>query len=376
MLIVACPCALGLATPTAIMVGIGRGARAGLLIRDASALELARRVDTVLLDKTGTLTEGRPEVASIAAARGIEEDELLRLLATAERGSEHPLAGAIEREAARRGLALGQPDALEAEPGRGIVAAVEGREVVAGSLELLAARGAAAEGLTTDFEAAAARGETPIAVAIDGEAAGVVGVSDRLRADAAEAVARLHALGLEVALLTGDRIEAGEAIAAQAGIGRVVAGATPADKAEAVRALQAEGRVVAMVGDGINDAPALAQADVGIAIGGGADAAIGAASVALLRADPGGVADAIALSRSTMRTLRQNLVWAFAYNVLLIPVAAGLGYLLFEGASVPAALTPLFGEHGFLNPIVAAAAMAFSSLSVMANSLLPRRALG
>ena len=376
VLIVACPCALGLATPTAIMVGIGRGARAGLLIRDASALELARRVDTVLLDKTGTLTEGRPEVASIAAAPGFEEDELLRLLATAERGSEHPLAGAIEREAERRGLALGQPDALEAEPGRGIVAAVEGREVVAGSLELLASRGAAAEGLASDFEAAAARGETPIAVAIDGEAAGVIGVSDRLRADAAEAVARLHALGLAVALLTGDRIEAGEAIAAQAGIGRVVAGATPADKAEAVRALQAEGRVVAMVGDGINDAPALAQADVGIAIGGGADAAIGAASVALLRADPRGVADAIALSRSTMRTLRQNLVWAFAYNVLLIPVAAGLGYLLFEGGSVPTPLTPLFGEHGFLNPIVAAAAMAFSSLSVMANSLLPRRAAG
>ena len=186
VLIVACPCALGLATPTAIMVGIGRGARAGLLIRDASALELARRVDTVLLDKTGTLTEGQPEVASIVAARGIEEDELLRLLATAERGSEHPLAGAIEREAARRGLALGQPDALEAEPGRGIVAAVEGREVVAGSLELLASRGAAAEGLARDFEAAAARGETPIAVAIDGEAAGVVGVSDRLRADAAD----------------------------------------------------------------------------------------------------------------------------------------------------------------------------------------------
>ena len=374
VLIVACPCALGLATPTAIMVGIGRGARAGILVRDASALELARRVDTVLLDKTGTLTEGRPEVASIAAAPGIEEDELLRLLATAERGSEHPLAGAIEREAERRGLAPGQPDALEAVPGLGIVATVDGREVVAGALELLAGRGAAAGGLAPDFEAAAARGETPIAVAIDGVAAGVLGVADRLRADAADAVARLHALGLDVALLTGDRIEAGEAIAAQAGIGRVVAGATPADKAEAVRALQTEGRVVAMVGDGINDAPALAQADVGIAIGGGTDAAIGAASVALLRADPRGVADAIALSRSTVRTLRQNLVWAFAYNVLLIPVAAGLGYLLFEGASVPTALTPVFGEHGFLNPIVAAAAMAFSSLSVMANSLLPRRA--
>ena len=374
VLIVACPCALGLATPTAIMVGIGRGARSGILIRDASALELARRVDSVLLDKTGTLTEGQPEVASITASGGIEEDELLRLLATAERGSEHPLAGAIEREAERRGLALGQPDALEAVPGLGIVATVEGREVLAGAIELLRARGADAAAVAPGFEAAAARGETPIAVAIDGEAAGVLGVADLLRADAAEAVARLHALGLEVALLTGDRAEAGEAIAAQAGIGRVVAGATPADKAEAVRALQTEGRVVAMVGDGINDAPALAQADVGIAIGGGTDAAVGAASVALLRADPRGVAAAIALSRSTVRTLRQNLVWAFAYNVLLIPVAAGLGYLLFDGASVPAALTPVFGEHGFLNPIVAAAAMAFSSLSVMANSLLPRRA--
>ena len=368
VLIVACPCALGLATPTAIMVGIGRGADAGVLIRDASALELAQRVDTVLLDKTGTLTEGRPEVASIAA-RGFGEGALLRLLASAERDSEHPLAGAVEREAERRGLELGRPDELRAEPGLGIVATVEGRAVVAGNLELLAAQGVDDAWLTDAAEAAAARGETPIAVAIDGEAAGVVAVADQLRASSAAAVADLQRLGLEVAMLTGDRIETGEAIAAQVGIDRVVAGVSPQGKAEAVRALQAEGRVVAMVGDGINDAPALAQADVGVAIGGGTDLARGAASVSLLRADLGGVATAIAVSRSTMRALRQNLVWAFAYNVLLIPVAAGLGYLVFEAGSVPLPLEPIFGERGFLNPIVAAAAMALSSLSVMANSL-------
>ena len=369
VLIVACPCALGLATPTAIMVGIGRGAEAGVLIRDASALELAQRVDTVLLDKTGTLTEGHPEVASIVAGGALEEGELLRLLASAERDSEHPLAGAVERGAERRGLELGRPDELRAQPGLGIVATVEGRAVVAGNLKLLAAQGVDDAWLRDAVEVAAARGETPIAVAIDGKAAGVVAVADQLRASSAAAVAELQRLGLEVAMVTGDRIETGEAIAAQVGIDRVVAGVSPQGKAEAVRALQTEGRVVAMVGDGINDAPALAQADVGVAIGGGTDVARGAASVSLLRADLGGVATAIAVSRSTMRTLRQNLVWAFAYNVLLIPIAAGLGYLVFDAGSVPLPLEPIFGERGFLNPIVAAAAMALSSLSVMANSL-------
>ena len=373
VLIVACPCALGLATPTAIMVGVGRGAEAGVLVRDASALETARRVDTVLLDKTGTLTEGRPEVTSVVTEGRLDEAELLRLLASVERGSEHPLAAAVEREAERRGHPLDWPEELRAEPGRGIVATVAGRRVVAGNVELLAEDGIEGGWLAAAVEAAAARGETPIAVAVDGEAAGVVAVADQLRAGSAAAVAELRALGLEVVMLTGDRLEVARAIAARAGIERVVAGVSPGGKAEAVSALQAEGRTVAMVGDGINDAPALAQADVGVAIGGGTDVALGAAAVTLLRADLAGVATAIALSRATIRTLRQNLVWAFAYNVLLIPVAAGLGYLLFDGGSVPGLLEPVFGERGFLNPIVAAAAMALSSLSVMANSLRSAR---
>ena len=376
VLIVACPCALGLATPAAIAVGVGRGAAAGVLIRDAAALEAARRVDAVLLDKTGTLTEGRPEVTAVEAAPGFAEDELLRLLASAERGSEHPLAGAIVREAERRGLPLVRPGSLRAEPGLGVAATVGGREVLAGNAGLLEARGVAAAPIAEAARRAEARGETPVAVAVDGEAAGLVAASDRLRADAAAAVARLRALGLEPAMLTGDRPAAAEAIAARAGIGRVVAGASPADKAGAVRALQAGGRTVAMVGDGVNDAPALAQADVGFALGSGTDVAIGAAGVSLLRPGLGGVAEAIALSRATVRTLRQNLAWAFAYNVLLIPVAAGLGYLLFAGGPVPAALRPLFGEHGFLNPIAAAAAMALSSLSVTANALRLRAAGG
>ena len=376
VLIVACPCALGLATPTAIMVGVGRGADEGVLIRDATALQEARRIETVVVDKTGTLTEGHPEVTAVLALEGggVSEDELVRLLASAERGSEHPLAAAVGREAERRGLTLSWPDAFEAEPGHGIVATVDGRSVVAGTAKLFGAHEIDPATLAADAEAAATRGETPLLVAVDGRAAGLVAAADRLRPTTPPAVARLRALGIDVIMLTGDRRETAEAIAAQAGIERVVAEVLPDQKAETVRALQAEGRVVAMVGDGINDAPALAQADVGVAVGGGADVALEAAPIALMRGDLGGVVTAIRLSRATMRTLRENLVWAFGYNVLLIPVAAGLGYLLFEGTTVPAVLTPIFGDRGFLNPIVAAAAMALSSVSVMLNSLRLRRA--
>ena len=380
VLIIACPCALGLATPTAIAVGIGRGAAAGVLIRDARALEQAHAVDAVALDKTGTLTEGRPEVAAVEAlvGAGVGEDELVRLLASAERGSEHPIASALAREAERRALDLAWPDDFRAEPGMGVAATVDGRALVAGTAALLDAEGVEADPLADAADAAAMRGETPLLVALDGQAAGLVTVADRLRPSTPAAVARLRALGIEPVMLTGDRRETAEAIAREAGIGRVVAEVLPDGKVEAVRDLQDEGRRVAMAGDGINDAPALAQADVGIAIGGGSDAALEAAPVTLMRADLTGVAAAIALSRATMRTMRGNLLWAFGYNTLLIPVAAGLGYValavLFDGAATPLPLRPVFGEHGFLNPIIAAAAMALSSVSVMANSLRLRRA--
>ena len=380
VLIIACPCALGLATPTAIAVGIGRGAAAGVLIRDARALEQAHGVDAVALDKTGTLTEGRPEVVTVESLAGAlaGEEELLRLLASAERGSEHPIASALAREAERRELALAWPDDFRAEPGMGVVATVEGRALVAGTVALLEAEGVVLGTLGEAATDAAGRGETPLLVALDGQPAGLVTVADRLRPTTRAAVARLRALGIEPVMLTGDRRETAEAIAREAGIERVIAEVLPDGKASAVRALQDEGRRVAMAGDGINDAPALVQADVGIAIGGGSDVALEAAPVTLMRADLGGVAAAIALSRATMRTMRLNLLWAFGYNTLLIPVAAGLGYValavLFDGASTPTVLRPVFGEHGFLNPIVAAGAMALSSVSVMANSLRLRRA--
>ena len=384
VLIVACPCALGLATPTAIMVGIGRGARRGILIRDADALQQARRVDAVVLDKTGTITEGRPELTTIELAPGeagapaLDEGELVRLVASAERGSEHPYAGAIAREAERRALNLAWPERFEAIPGQGVEATVEGRALLIGTAELLASRGAeGAAPFAARAEQAATAGETPILVALDGRAAALLTVADPVRPTAAEGVARLRALGVEVVMLTGDQQGTAEAVARRVGIDRVVARVQPEGKTRVVRELQAEGHVVAMVGDGINDAPALAAADVGMAVGTGTDVAMEAAPVTLMRPDLGGVAGAIALSRATMRTMWQNLAWAFAYNVALIPVAAGLGYLAFQALDVdevPLLLQPLLGERGFLNPIAAAGAMAISSVSVMANSLRQRSA--
>ena len=388
VLIIACPCALGLATPTAVMVGLGRAARAGVLIRNAQALEDARRIDTVVFDKTGTITEGHPVVTAIELVPGSPVDEavLLRLVASAERGSEHPYAGAIVAEAERRGFGLDWPLTFRAAPGLGIEAgvALDGvtRAVLVGNAELLRTSGvdgAGPGGMRLDVlvDQAMRGGATAIRVAVDGRPAGMIAVADRLRSGAVDAIARLRATGVEVVMLTGDGVATARAVAAEAGIDRVEADVRPEGKAEVVRALQAEGRVVAMVGDGINDAPALAAADVGIAIGGGTDVAMETASVTLMRADIGAVARAIDVSRATMRVMRQNLVWAFGYNVVLIPVAAGAGYLLFEGildgAAVPAVLRPVFGARGFLNPIVAAAAMAFSSVSVMTNSLRLRR---
>lgn len=363
--------------------------RAGVLIRDAQALEDARRIDTVVFDKTGTITEGRPSVTAIdlVPEAPVDEATLLRLVASAERGSEHPYAGAVVAEAERRGLPLEWPATFRAAPGLGIEAgvAVDGvmHALLVGNAELLRASGidgTTRGGMRLDFlvEQATRGGATAIRVAVDGRPAGVIAVADRLRPNAREAIARLRDAGATVVMLTGDGLATARAVAAEAGIDRVEADVRPEGKAEVIRALQAEGRVVAMVGDGINDAPALAAADVGIAIGGGTDVAIETAAVTLMRADLGAVARAIEVSRATMRVMRQNLVWAFGYNVVLIPVAAGAGYLLFEvaldGATVPSVLRPVFGARGFLNPIVAAAAMAFSSVSVMTNSLRLRRA--
>ena len=380
VLVIACPCALGLATPTAIMVGMGLGARHGVLIRDADALERARHIDTVVLDKTGTITEGRPEVVAITltADAPLDADALLCLVASAERGSEHPLASALEREAARRALPLNWPELFTAVVGQGINATVDGHRLLIGNTSLLRDAGVSVEAFALAIAEAGARGATPLLVAVDGAAAGVIAVADRVRATSPAAVARLRALGVQVVMATGDQQAVAVAVAAQAGIARVVAEARPEDKTRLIADLQVTGHVVAMVGDGVNDAPALAAADVGIAIGSGTDVAIEAAPVTLMRPDLAGVAIAIALSRATMRTMYQNLVWAFAYNVLLIPVAAGAGYWLFhvalDGAAVPLVLRPIFGDLGLLNPIVAAAAMAFSSVSVMTNSLRLRGA--
>jgi Cu+-exporting ATPase len=374
VLIIACPCAMGLATPTSIMVGTGKGAESGILIRGGEALEGAHKLDTVVLDKTGTLTRGTPELTGMVVEDGIREEELLRLVASAEKTSEHPLGEAIVRGAKDRGLPLAEADAFEAVSGSGIRARVEGREVLVGSRRFFSELGISEDGLLPEAEELAREGKTPIFVALDGEPAGLVAVADVVRDESREAVGRLHALGLEVAMLTGDNRRTAEAIARKLRIDRVVAEVRPEDKSNEVKRLQAEGKRVGMVGDGINDAPALAQADVGIAIGTGTDVAMEAADVTLISGDVRGVARAIGLSKATVRNIKQNLFWAFAYNVALIPVAAGVLYPLFSDGSVPDVLRPVLGEYGFLNPVLAAAAMALSSITVISNALRLRRA--
>ncbi|MCJ7509645.1 MAG: heavy metal translocating P-type ATPase [Dehalococcoidia bacterium] len=372
VLIIACPCALGLATPTAIMVGTGKGAESGVLIRGGEALETAHRVRVVVMDKTGTITEGRPRVTDVLAGDG-QPDEVLRLAASAERGSEHPLGEAIVTAARERGLALAEAQDFVAVPGLGVQARVGGRQVLLGNLGLMEQRAAKLNGLAATAEELLAEGKTAMFVAADGQVLGVIAVADTVKEGAQEAIASLKAMGIEVIMLSGDHRRTAEAIARQVGVGRVLAEVLPEDKAAQVRALQGEGKVVAMVGDGINDAPALAQADVGIAIGSGTDVAMEASDITLIRGDLRGVATAIALSKKTIQIIRQNLFWAFFYNVALIPIAAGILYPLFSRTGVPGGLQPFFGDFGFLNPILAAAAMAFSSLSVMTNSLRLRR---
>lgn len=373
VLIIACPCALGLATPTSIMVGTGRGAEMGILIKGGEALEQAHKLDAVVLDKTGTLTKGRPELTDVVATNGFSEEELLRLVASAERGSEHPLGEAIVNGARERGLPLAEAEEFRAVTGGGIEAAVEGHEVLVGNRRFLNVSGISEDGLGARSEEAATAGKTPMFVAVDGKPAGLVAVADTIKDESKEAVNRLRDLGLEVAMITGDNHRTAGAIARELGIDRVLAEVLPEDKVGEVKKLQAEGKRVAMVGDGINDAPALAQADVGVAIGTGTDVAMEASDITLISGDVRGVAGSIALSRTTIRNIRQNFFWAFGYNVALIPVAAGVLYPLFVGVTVPEVLRPVLGEYGFLNPILAAAAMAFSSVSVLANSLRLRR---
>jgi P-type Cu+ transporter len=369
VLIIACPCAMGLATPTSIMVGTGKGAESGILIKGGEALEGAHKLETVVLDKTGTLTRGLPALTDLVVGAGIDEVELLRFVASAERASEHPLGEAIVRGAKKRGLSLGEAEGFEAVSGGGVRARVEGREVLVGSHRFLSESGVSEDGLLPKGEELAREGKTPVFVAVDGEPAGLVGVADVVREESWEAIERLHSLGLEVAMLTGDNRRTAEAIARQLGVDRVVAEVRPEDKANEIRGLQAEGKKVGMVGDGTNDAPALAQADVGIAIGTGTDVAMEAADLTLISGDVRGVARAINLSKATVRNIKQNLFWAFAYNVALIPVAAGVLYPLFSDGSVPEILRPVLGEYGFLNLVLAAAAMALSSVTVVSNAL-------
>ncbi len=358
VLVIACPCAMGLATPTAIMVGTGKGAEHGVLIKSAEALELLHKARTVVLDKTGTLTIGRPVVTDVVPANGMSADDLLALAAAAEQGSEHPLGEAIVARAKERGLGLPPVSDFRAVPGHGIEARTAGQRVLLGNARLLSEHGVPIAGLEAVARRLTEEGKTAMYAALDGAAAGVIAVADVLKPEARQTVSELHQMGIEAVMLTGDNRLTGEAIARQVGIDRVLAEVLPEDKAREIKRLQEEGRLVAMVGDGINDAPALAQADVGIAMGSGTDVAMEAADVTLMRGDLRGLVTALQLSRRTIRIIRENLVWAFGYNVVLIPVAAGVLY-------------PLWGI--LLSPILAGAAMAFSSVSVVMNSLRLKR---
>ena len=358
VLIIACPCALGLATPMSIMVGTGRGATLGVLIKNAEALEIMERVDTLIVDKTGTLTEGRPQLASIQTSNGFTEDIVLRLAASLERASEHPLAEAIVRGAEDREISLADTDQFESITGQGVSGTVDGHSVALGNIKMMQSQGIDFEDLSAKAEAGRAQGQTVMLVAIDGRAAGLVGVADPIKLSTPEAIRDLHAEGVKIVMLTGDNLTTAKAVADQLDIDRIEAEVSPDQKAEIVKKLQSEGRIVAMAGDGINDAPALAQAHVGIAMGTGTDVAMESAGVTLVKGDLRGIVRARRLSRATMRNIRQNLFFAFIYNSLGVPVAAGVLY-------------PFFGL--LLSPMIAAAAMSFSSVSVISNALRLRK---
>lgn len=359
VLVIACPCALGLATPTAIMVGTGKGAENGILIKGGEALETAHKITTIVFDKTGTITEGKPTVTDVLAADGVSKDHLLQITASAEKGSEHPLGQAIVRGAGEAGLEILATEQFESLTGRGIEARIGGEDVLAGNRKLMDERNISLAGMEESSDRLAEEGKTPMYVALNGQLAGIVAVADVVKESSRAAIESLHKMGMEVAMITGDNKKTAAAIAKQVGIDRVLSEVLPQDKSSEVKKLQSEGRKVAMVGDGINDAPALAQADIGIAIGSGTDVAMESADIVLMRSDLMDVPTAIHLSKQTIRNIKQNLFWAFGYNVIGIPIAAGLLHLLFNG--------PL------LNPIFAAAAMSLSSVSVLTNALRLKR---
>jgi Cu+-exporting ATPase len=358
VLVIACPCALGLATPTAIMVGTGKGAENGILIKGGEALETTHKINTIVFDKTGTITEGKPEVTDIITAEGIQRDRILQIAASGEKGSEHPLGEAIVRGAEKENLEFKKVEQFEAIPGHGIEVVIDGINVLIGNKKLMDNKNISLLELKDKSDQLAGEGKTPMYVAMDNQLAGIIAVADVVKESSAKAIKKLQSMGIEVAMITGDNRKTAEAIAKQVGIDRVLAEVLPQDKSNEVKKLQAEGKKVCMVGDGINDAPALVQSDIGIAIGSGTDVAMESADIVLMRSDLMDVPTAIHLSKSTIRNIKQNLFWAFGYNAAGIPVAAGLLYL-FGG--------PL------LNPMLAAAAMAFSSVSVLSNALRLKR---
>lgn len=358
VLVIACPCALGLATPTAIMAGTGKGAENGILIKSGVALETAHKLTTVVFDKTGTITNGKPKVIDLIPAPGFEREKLLRIAASAEKGSEHPLGDAIVAYAAEQGITLLDAQQFEALPGRGISAVVEGEAILLGNEALMAESGIDVKPCLAQAKLFAQEGKTPMLAACGGRVAGVIAVADTVKKNSIDAVGQLRDMGVQVVMLTGDHEATAQAIAKQVGISEVFANVLPSEKADVIEQLQKKGKTVAMVGDGINDAPALTMAEIGIAIGSGTDVAIESADIVLMRDDLSLVAQAIALSRRTLRIIQENLFWAFAYNTLGIPVAAGVLYL-FGG--------PL------MNPMLAAGAMSLSSVCVVLNSLRLRR---
>jgi len=354
VLIIACPCALGLATPMSIMVGTGRGARAGVLVKNAEALELMEKVDTLVVDKTGTLTLGKPRLVGVTATGAVGENDLLRLVASLERGSEHPLAAAIVSGAEERGIVLGSVEDFASEPGKGVIGSVDGKRVAAGNQALLASLGIDPGGLPERAGELRKEAQGVMLIAVDGQAAGLAAVADPLKESAAGALQTLQQERIRVVMLTGDSRTTAQAVARQLGIEEVVAEVVPDQKASTVKQLQDQGRFVAMAGDGINDAPALAQAQVGIAMGTGTDVAMESAAVTLIKGDLQGIVRARRLSRATMRNIRQNLFFAFVFNALAIPIAAGVLYPAFDL---------------LLNPMIASAAMSISSVCVIANAL-------
>ena len=354
VLVIACPCALGLATPTAIMVGTGKGAENGVLIKSGTALEVTHKIQTIVFDKTGTITQGKPKVTDVLVREGLDPDELLLLAASAEKGSEHPLGEAIVRDAEEKQLSLLKPSAFKALPGFGIAVTIDGKELLLGNEKLMLNHAIGLGSFAETSHTLAEQGKTPMYIAMDGELAGIIAVADTVKASSAAAIKKLRGMGIEIAMITGDNKRTAQAIANQVGIDRVLSEVLPEDKAEEVKKLQQGGRKVAMVGDGVNDAPALAQADIGIAIGSGTDVAIESADIVLMKSDLMAVATAVELSKATIKNIKENLFWAFAYNVLGIPVAMGILHV-FGG--------PL------LNPMIAGAAMSFSSVSVVLNAL-------